>query len=256
MKYISSAHNPLVKKLNILMSKSRVRKKEKRFVVSGERELSRAVEMGYTIETLFFREAYNEGAVYEYSEDVYELSATLFDRISMRSGADEVIAVLEAKSHDIKDIYVNNDSRVLVVEAPEKPGNIGALLRTAAAAGWDAVIIANPKTDLYHPQIIRNSMGGVFSIPIAMDNTEDVISFLEKNAFNISAAALDHKAKHFKRVKYQRPLALVFGTEDKGLDQKWFKKAHQIVKIPVKFPIDSLNLSVSAGILIYNCGDQ
>ena len=159
-------------------------------------------------------------------------------------------------NHDINDIYVNNESRVLVVVSPEKPGNIGALLRTAAAADWDAVIIASPKTDLYHPQIVRNSMGGLFSIPIATDSTEDVFSFLEKNAFNISAAALDHKAKHFKRVKYKRPLALVFGTEDKGLDQKWLKKAKQIVKIPVKFPIDSLNLSVSAGILMYYCGDQ
>ena len=237
------------------MSKSRVRKKEKRFVVSGERELSRAIEMGYTIETIFFRESYNAEADYEYSEDIYELSTALFDRISMRSGSDKVIAVLESKSHDIKDINVNNDSRVLVVEAPEKPGNIGALIRTAAAASWDAVIIANPKTDLYHPQIIRNSMGGIFSIPIAIGNTKDVISFLEKNAFNISATSLDHKAKHFKRVKYERPLALVFGTEDNGLDQKWLKKAQQIVKIPVKFPIDSLNLSVSAGILIYHCED-
>ena len=256
MKNISSAHNPLVKKLNLLLSKSRVRKKEKRFVVSGERELSRAIEMGYKIDCLFLREAFDGEAFYQYSENIYELSTTLFDRISIRSGTEKVIAVMQAKNHYIKDIYVNNDSRLLVVEAPEKPGNIGALLRTAAAAGWDAVIIANPKTDLYHPQIIRNSMGGVFSIPIATDNTEDVISFLEKNGFNISAAALDHKAKHFKRVKYKKPLALVFGTEDKGLDQKWLKKAQQIVKIPVKFPIDSLNLSVSAGILMYHCGDQ
>ncbi|MGB0395444.1 MAG: TrmH family RNA methyltransferase [Flavobacteriaceae bacterium] len=256
MKYISSAQNPLIKKLNLLISKSRVRKKENRFVVSGERELSRAVEMGYNIDTLFYRVDYDEKIIKVHSDSVFELSSALFDRVSMRSGSEEVIAILETKSHHIKDISVDNDSRVLVVEAPEKPGNIGALLRTAAAAGWDAVIIANPKTDLYHPQIIRNSMGGVFSIPIASANSEEVISFLEANAFNISAAALDHKAKHFKRVKYQRPLALVFGTEDKGLDQKWLKKAQQIVQIPVKFPIDSLNLSVSAGILMYHCGDQ
>ena len=246
----------MIKKLNLLINKSRVRKKEKRFVVSGERELNRAIQMGYTIDALFFREACDGGVFYKYSDNLYELRTTLFDRICMRSGSDKVIAVLHAKNHDINDIYVNNESRVLVVVSPEKPGNIGALLRTAAAADWDAVIIASPKTDLYHPQIVRNSMGGLFSIPIATDSTEDVFSFLEKNAFNISAAALDHKAKHFKRVKYKRPLALVFGTEDKGLDQKWLKKAKQIVKIPVKFPIDSLNLSVSAGILMYYCGDQ
>ena len=246
----------MIKKLNLLISKSRVRKKENRFVVSGERELNRAVEMGYNVDTLFYRVNYDEKMIKVHSDSVFELSSALFDRLSKRSGSEEVIAILETKSHHIKDITVNNDSCVLVVEAPEKPGNIGALLRTAAAAGWDAVIIANPKTDLYHPQIIRNSMGGVFSIPIASASSEEVISFLEANAFNISAAALDDEAKHFKRVKYQRPLALVFGTEDKGLDQKWLKKAQHIIKIPVQFPIDSLNLSVSAGILMYHCGDQ
>ena len=246
----------MIKKLNLLISKSRVRKKENRFVVSGERELTRAVEMGYKVETLFYRVDYDKKIIKVYSDSVFELSSNLFDRLSKRSGSEEVIAILETKSHHIKDITVDNDSRVLVVEAPEKPGNIGALLRTAAAAGWDAVIIANPKTDLYHPQIIRNSMGGVFCLPIASASSDEVVSFLEANAFNISAAALNNEAKHFKRVKYQRPLALVFGTEDKGLNQKWLKKAKQIVQIPVKFPIDSLNLSVSAGILMYHCGDQ
>lgn len=246
----------MIKKLNLLISKSRVRKKENRFVVSCERELTRAIEMGYKVDTLFYRVDYDEKIIKVHSDSVYELSSALFDRLSKRSGSEEVIAILETKSHHIKDITVDNDCRVLVVEAPEKPGNIGALLRTAAAAGWDAVIIANPKTDLYHPQIIRNSMGGVFCIPIASASSEEVISFLEANAFNISAAALDNEAKHFKRVKYQRPLALVFGTEDKGLSQKWLKKAKHIVQIPVKFPIDSLNLSVSAGILMYHCGDE
>ena len=256
MEYISSAQNPMIKKLNLLTSKSRVRKKENRFVVSGERELTRAVEMGYNVDTLFYRVDYDEKIIRVHSDSVYELSSALFDRLSKQSGSEEVIAILETKSHHIKDITVDNDCRVLVVEAPEKPGNIGALLRTAAAAGWDAVIIANPKTDLYHPQIIRNSMGGVFCIPIASASSEEVISFLEVNAFNISAAALNNEAKHFKRVKYQRPLALVFGTEDKGLSQKWLKKAKHIVQIPVKFPIDSLNLSVSAGILMYHCVDE
>ena len=124
---------------------------------------------------------------------------------------------------------------------------------TAAAAGLDAVIIADPKTDLYHPNIIRNSLGGVFSIPVAMGTSHNVISFLKKNNFNIITTALVNKAKHYKRVKYEKPFALVFGSEEKGLDDIWIKIANQLVKIPVKFPIDSLNLSVSAGVLIYHC---
>ena len=256
MKYISSSQNPIIKRLNLMMSKSRARKKEKCFVVTGNRLLSRAVEMGYKVETLFFREGFDENHVDHNSADFFELSSKLFDRVSSRSGSEEVMAILEMMHQNTEDLFITNQDKILVLESPEKPGNIGAILRTAAAADWNAVIITNPKTDIYHPQIIRNSMGGVFTIPVFTDSSENVISFLDKNGLNIIAASLDPYSKHYKRVKYTRPLALVFGTEDKGLDKKWIKIAHQIVKIPVKYPIDSLNLSVSAGILMYHCGEQ
>ena len=256
MKYISSSQNPIIKRLTLLMSKSRKRKKEKCFVVTGNRLLSRAVEMGYKVETLFFREGFDENHVDHNSADFFELSSKLFDRVSSRSGSEEVMAILEMMHQNTEDLFITNQDKILVLESPEKPGNIGAILRTAAAADWNAVIITNPKTDIYHPQIIRNSMGGVFTIPVFTDSSENVISFLDKNGLNIIAASLDPYSKHYKRVKYTRPLALVFGAEDKGLDKKWIKIAHQIVKIPVKYPIDSLNLSVSAGILMYHCGEQ
>jgi len=256
LKYISSSQNPIIKRLTLLMSKSRKRKKEKCFVVTGNRLLSRAVEMGYKVETLFFREGFDENHVDHNSADFFELSSKLFDRVSSRSGSEEVMAILEMMHQNTEDLFITNQDKILVLESPEKPGNIGAILRTAAAADWNAVIITNLKTDIYHPQIIRNSMGGVFTIPVFTDSSENVISFLDKNGLNIIAASLDPYSKHYKRVKYTRPLALVFGTEDKGLDKKWIKIAHQIVKIPVKYPIDSLNLSVSAGILMYHCGEQ
>ena len=211
--------------------------------------------MGYKLETLFFREGFVENKVDDNSADIFELRSKLFDRISKRSGCEEVMAILKMKHHNIEDLFISYEDKILVMVAPEKPGNIGAILRTAAAADWNAVIIANPKTDIYHPQIIRNSIGGLFSIPVATDTSENVISFLDKNSFNITAAALDPNSKDYSRVRYPRPLALVFGTEDKGLDKKWTKIAQQIVKIPVKYPIDSLNLSVSAGILMYHCGE-
>tara|TARA_A100001011_G_scaffold92124_2_gene96831 strand:- start:33693 stop:34463 length:771 start_codon:yes stop_codon:yes gene_type:complete len=256
LKYISSSQNPIIKRLTLLMSKSRKRKKEKCFVVTGNRLLSRAVEMGYKVETLFFREGFDENHVDHNSADFFELSSKLFDRVSSRSGSEEVMAILEMMHQNTEDLFITNQDKILVLESPEKPGNIGAILRTAAAADWNAVIITNLKTDIYHPQIIRNSMGGVFTIPVFTDSSENVISFLDKNGLNIIAASLDPYSKHYKRVKYTRPLALVFGAEDKGLDKKWIKIAHQIVKIPVKYPIDSLNLSVSAGILMYHCGEQ
>ena len=209
--------------------------------------------MGYSLETIFYRENTGIELIDKDFDVCYEVSAKLFDRISIRSGSEEVLAIVKTINHDLENLEINLESKILVLESPEKPGNIGPILRTTAAAGMDAVIIANPKTDIYHPHIIRNSLGGVFSIPIAMDTTDNVISFLKKNNFNIIVTALIKKAKHFQRVKYEKPFALVFGSEEKGLDNVWIKKANQVVQIPVKFPIDSLNLSVSAGVLIYHC---
>lgn len=225
-------------------------------MVEGERELYRALEMGYNLKKLFFRSGTEGTLLEQYFDRSFELSEKLFDRVSIRSGSEEVLAILEAKNHDLEQLQLHQDSRIMVIEAPEKPGNIGALLRTAAAAQLDAVIISNPKTDLYHPHIIRNSLGGIFALPIATEQSEKVISFLEKNQIHIISAALHAEAKHYKRIKYQKPFALVFGAEDKGLGGQWLKKSNQMVKIPVAFPIDSLNLSVSAGILIYHSTEQ
>jgi len=166
--------------LTVLQSKSRERKKQQCFVIEGNRELSRAMEMGYSLETIFYREDTEIKLIEKNFDECYEVSTKLFDRISIRSGSEEVLAIVKTINHDLEHLSVNQESKILVLESPEKPGNIGALLRTAAAAGMDAVIIANPKTDLYHPHIIRNSLGGVFSIPVAMENSDNVISFLKK----------------------------------------------------------------------------
>ena len=164
------------------MSKSRARKKENRFVVFGDRELNRAVEMGYKIDTLFYREGCDEEIIEVQSEDVFELSTALFDRVSMRSGSEDVIAVLETKSHHINDIFVNNDSRILVLEAPEKPGNIGAILRSCDAANVDLVILTNEKCDIYNPNVIRSSVGTFFSNKIVSMENESALNFLKNNS--------------------------------------------------------------------------
>ena len=137
--------------------------------------------MGYSLETILYRENTVIDLIDKDLDACYEVSAKLFDRISVRSGSEEVLAIVKTINHDLEQLKINLESRIMVLESPEKPGNIGALLRTAAAAGMDAVIIANPKTDLYHPHIIRNSLGGVFSIPVAMATSDNVISFLKKN---------------------------------------------------------------------------
>ena len=249
---ITSSQNPAIKRLKLLLVKSRERKKKSCFVIEGERELLRAMEKGYQLESIFVKEKYLKDFQLKTKAHFFELNEALFNSISIRSGSEKIIAIVKSKTHRLDQLKLNKKSLVLVVEAPEKPGNIGALLRTASAAGMDAVIISNPRTDLYHPTVVRNSLGGVFALSIALDSSENVINYLKEKSLNIMAAALSEKAQDYKKVSYTRPTALVFGTEDMGLSSIWLDQADIIVEIPVKPPIDSLNLSVSAGILMYH----
>ena len=163
-----------------------------------------------------------------------------------------MIAIAKIKKHELDKLKLPKKATILVIESPEKPGNIGAVLRTAAAAGVNAVIVSNAKTDLYHPNIIRGSLGGLFLIPIAIDSSKKTIHYLKRNNISIVATSLSKKSKDYKEIKYERPIALIFGSEDKGLDDIWYEESNEIVKIPTNYPIDSLNLSVSAAILIYH----
>ena len=249
---IKSKQNPAIKRLKLLLVKSRERKKQSCFVIEGKRELLRAMEKGYLLDSIFIKEKHLKEFDHKTKAHIFELNEPLFNSISIRSGSEKIIAIVKSKIHDLDRLKLNKNSLLLVLEAPEKPGNIGALLRTASAAGIDTVIISNPRTDIYHPTIIRNSLGGVFTLPIALDSSKNVINYLKENNLKIIATALSEKAQDYKKVSYTRPAALIFGTEDTGLSSIWLDKADLIVKIPVEPPIDSLNLSVSAGILMYH----
>ena len=151
--------------------------------------------------------------------------------------------------------FENKNPLILVAEAPEKPGNIGALLRTADATNLDAVIIANPRTDLYNPNIIRSSVGCVFTNQVATGTTEEVISFLKKKGINFYCAALQASV-NYHTVDYSSPTAIVVGTESTGLSQEWLENSTQNIIIPMEGEIDSMNVSVSAAILIFEAKRQ
>ncbi len=144
---------------------------------------------------------------------------------------------------------------ILIAEAPEKPGNIGALLRTADAANVDAFILANPKTDLYNPNIIRSSVGCVFTNTIATGNTEDIITFLKASNINIYSAILQDAA-YYHQQDFTKASAIVVGTEADGLSQAWRDASTQNIIIPMSGKIDSMNVSVAAGILVFEAKRQ
>ncbi len=259
-KIIASTKNPLVKQLLLLKDKSRERRKVQQFLIEGKRELSLAIKGGYKIETLlFFPDLFSEGeakSMSRYGIEIIEISKEVFQKLAHRDTTEGVIAVVKSKIHELEDLnFRSKNPLILVAEAPEKPGNIGALLRTADAANVDAVIIANPKSDLYNPNIIRSSVGCVFTTEIAMASSEETIAFLQKYNFNIFSAILQ-ESEPYHIQDYTLPTAIVVGTEATGLTQAWRDVATQNINIPMQGIIDSMNVSVAAGILIFEAKRQ
>lgn len=255
MKYLSSIKNPEIKRLRLLTQKSRERKKLDLFVIEGQRELEKAMLGGYNISSLFIEENHelelNELIGKIQQSEQFLVSNNVFKQISIRSGSEKILAIAHSKKHDFSSLKLKSDALILVIEAPEKPGNIGALYRTAAAAQMDGVIIANPKTDFYNPNSIRSSLGCLFTLPTAIASTKEVINYLNKKGYFIATAALNHEAVNYRNFDYKTPCALVMGTESVGLNKEWLEASNQHLIIPMSNQVDSLNLSVSAGILMY-----
>ncbi|UGU16429.1 RNA methyltransferase [Sinomicrobium kalidii] len=263
MKTISSIQNPTVKQVNQLREKSRARKNSGLFVVEGKRELSLALKGNYTITSvlvyeavcppetikILFNNTVNPPEFISISKDVYQ-------KLAYRETTEGVLAIAKSKEHTLNTIvFQKRNPLVLVAEAPEKPGNIGALLRTADAANVDAVIIANPKTDLYNPNIIRSGVGCVFTRTIATGNTNEIIAFLKKNGIRIYCAALTASV-NYHTADFTGATAIVVGTEATGLSEAWLHHADQNIIIPMQGEIDSMNVSVSAAILIFEAKRQ
>ncbi len=259
-KHISSLQNPLVKQWITLKEKSRSRKKTGLFLIEGKRELSLAIKGNYTIETLlFYPDLFSESeanALSHYNIDIIEITKEVYQKLAHRETTEGVIAVAKTKELSLDSLKLNNKTPlILVAEALEKPGNIGALLRTTDAANVDAVIIANPKTDLYNPNIIRSSVGCVFTNQIATGSTSEIIQYLKDNNIDIYCAVLQASVDYHTQ-EFTKPTAIVVGTEATGLSDEWLQNSTQNIMIPMQGEIDSLNVSVAAGILIFEAKRQ
>lgn len=264
---ITSVQNPKVKEMVRLKEKSKARVQSGTFIIEGLRELKLALQAGYSLLALYYQDQICARTQVQELISLHlekqgtpllpiQISPAVFEKIAQRQTTEGIIAVVKSKTHHLKElVFKNKTPLILVAEAPEKPGNIGALLRTADAAGVDAVIIANPKTDLYNTNIIRSSVGGIFTVPIAMGPSDKVLAFLQHTKANIYTAALQASKPHTK-VSYIGATAIVVGTEATGLDSLWLKAATQNICIPMRGVIDSMNVSVAAGILIFEAVRQ
>ena len=188
----------------------------------------------------------------KYLENCFIVKSDLFKKICYRSNDNNIIAIIKAKEHKLDTLIISKKPLIVIIQSPEKPGNIGAIIRTLTAAKIDLLFIADPKTDIYNPNIIRSSIGNVFSLPIIIDTSKNIMNYLKKNKIEIIVADINKKSIYYDEINYNLPLALILGSEDKGITNDWIKNSDYSIKIPMKSNVDSLNLSVSAGILIYH----
>jgi TrmH family RNA methyltransferase len=256
MKQITSVQNPFIKSLIQLQEKAKARKQSGSFLIEGMREIELAIKGNYEIETiLFLPELVSNNQITKLTDNPIEITKEVYQKLAYRDTTEGILAVAKTKSLQLSDLKLSENPLILVMEAIEKPGNIGAVLRTCDAAKIDAVIIANPKTDLYNPNIVRSSVGCLFTNQIATGSTEEVIDYLIQKNINFYSATLQNSTSYHTQ-NYTLPTALVVGTEATGLSELWRKKATQNIIIPMQGEIDSMNVSVAAAILIFEAKRQ
>ena len=242
-----------------LQEKAKARKQTGTFLIEGQREIELAVHSGYELETvLFFPDLISISTINQITSatiPLIEINREVYQKLAYRDTTEGILAVAKTKSMQLSDLTLSQNPLILVAEAPEKPGNIGALLRTADAANLDAVIIANPKSDMYNPNIVRSSVGGLFTNQIAVGTTSEIIEFLQQNKINFYSATLQNSTSYHTQ-DFTKPTALIVGTEATGLSQEWRDKATQNINIPMQGAIDSMNVSVAAAILIFEAKRQ
>ena len=288
---ITSAQNPKIKNLLLLQEKSKARREQGLFVVEGRRELEHCLEGGYEIRTLFYcPEIAEEGVVSQISGHprpdkregpageasgrgrseaeaicdtipsaakplVIEIPEQIYRKVAYRESTEGIIAEVANKSLKLEDLKLPENPLIVVLESVEKPGNLGAVLRSADAAGADAVLICDPLTDLYNPNLIRASIGAVFTVPTVAVSSEDAIAFLKAKNIQILTAQLQDSSPYYD-VNMRKGTAIVMGTEATGLTNPWRQAASAHIRIPMLGRLDSLNVSVSAAILLFEAVRQ
>lgn len=257
---ITSAQNPKVKRLLNLQQKSSERRKAGLFVVEGQRELLHCLEGGFEVDTLFCcpelmtnREALSTLPL----TNVHCVSVTkdVYERIAYRGTTEGVMALIRVRTLTLHDLKLGDNPLVIVVESVEKPGNLGAILRSADAAAADALIVCDPLTDLFNPNLIRSSVGAVFTVPTVACSSQACIDFLKQRNIRILTAQLQD-SKPYYDVDMCQSTAIVMGTEATGLTDVWRQAADAHIRIPMLGRIDSLNVSVSAAILLFEAVRQ
>ncbi|MDP4282495.1 MAG: TrmH family RNA methyltransferase [Bacteroidota bacterium] len=261
-KLITSLQNPLIKNILLLEEKPRERKNQNLIIIEGLREIRLAILSGFTVTTILYCPELIPNAELDSllshsmsSFELIEIPREIFNKMAYRKDSGGVIALANPKRILFRDIKLSNNPLLLVLESVEKPGNLGAILRTADSANLDGVIICDPQTDIYNPNAIRASIGCIFTMPVVTCTSEHTILWLKNNKIHSFATALT-ATQFYHDVDFRQPSAIIMGSEANGLSKTWLDEADDLIKIPMMGKIDSMNVSASAAVVVYEAMRQ
>ncbi len=251
---ITSTQNLKIKNL-VKLKKASQRKKQGLILVEGEDEIKLALKSKFELEEIFYCPDFGEKDIKKFKEKVIEVNKEVFKRVSYREHPESLLAVFKTRQLKLEKIKLSKNPLLVVLEGIEKPGNLGAILRTADVVGVDLLIVNDSKVDVYNPNVIRASRGAIFTTQLVSADLDDTISYLKKNKIQMFATALSAK-KDYTKVNLKKASAIILGTEADGLSKKWLDSADELIKIPMKGDMDSLNVSVSTAIMLFEALKQ
>lgn len=257
METLTSLQNPKIKQA-LKLWKRKERELSSTFLIEGYRELSRAAEAQIEIETLFICQelflGHNEqqliALISQRGARVFECTKSVFEKLSYRDRPDGLVAVARQFDTSLSSLCLKESPFFVVAEAIEKPGNLGTILRSSDATHVDGVIVCDQCTDIYNPNVVRASVGTLFTQPVVEASTKEVLTWLRQNGIAILAATPSARAC-YTEVDLTKPTAIVVGTEQYGLSKTWMKNADLQVKIPMLGVADSLNVAMATTLLLY-----
>ena len=245
---IESLQNEKIKNLNRLITDNRFRKKSGIFVVEGKQENERALQFGF--ENIEFYICENIFGINHPEGKIHFVSSQVYEKLAYRGSSEGIIGIYKTKEFNLNEFSLEENASVIVVESVEKPGNLGAILRSCEAFGIDALIVTDTKVDFYNPNVLRSSVGCFFGMNVFSASNEETLAFLQKNNFKIYTTFMDESAEDLYKKNFTEKSALFFGTEHSGLSDFWLNKGENIL-IPMAGTIDSLNLSNAVAIACY-----
>lgn len=248
---ITSLQNPRVKHLVKLREDKKQRQRDGLILVEGFDELTLALACGFIPTTLLTApELASQTLTFPHAEETITVSRAVFEKISYRDNPDGLLGIFPMPARTLADLTLSEAPLVIVAESVEKPGNLGAILRTADAARVDAVLVCDPRVDVWNPNVIRASRGAVFAVPVVEVKSLEALSWLRSRKMRVLAATPSAEAL-YTSVEMKGPLAIAVGTEDEGLTDFWMQHADLCVKIPMAGKVNSLNVSIATALMTY-----